>query len=65
MLSGVSSEMNVQADGEIVRSGDSEVAVKFTRIEPDSLFHLQNIILHNSADTDMIEREIRDHPGLI
>ncbi len=65
MLSGVSSEMNVQADGEIVRSCDGEVAVKFTRIEPDSLFHLQNIILHNSTDTDMVEREIRDHPGLI
>ena len=64
MLSGVSSEINVRADGKIVRSRDSEVAVKFTRIEPDSLFHLQNIILHNSADADIIEREIREHPGL-
>lgn len=65
MLSGVSSEMNVRVDGEIVRCGENEVAVKFIRIEPDSLFHLQNIILHNSADTDVIEQEIREHPGLI
>ncbi len=63
-LSGASSEMCVRVHGEIVRCDSGEVAVKFTRIEPDSLFHLQNIVLYNCPDADAVERELQDHPGL-
>ena len=64
-LSGTGSKLEVQVDGEIVRNDPGMIAVKFTRIEPDSLFHLQNIIRYNALDPDEIEKELRYHPGLI
>ena len=63
-LSGTTSDLCVQITGKIFRSESGSVAIKFTEIEPDSLFHLQNIILYNYPDTDKIEQEIRNHPGL-
>ncbi len=54
----------VDVVGEIVRSGDGEVSLKFTTIEPENLFHLQNIIRYNAEDPDVIEEEISAHPGL-
>ena len=57
--------MNVSIRGEIIRCQDGIVAVKFTGIDPDSLFHLQNIIRYNSADPDIIEQEIKERPGII
>ncbi len=50
--------------GEIVRSGNGEVSLKFTTIELDSLFHLQNIIRYNAENPDVIEEEINAHPGI-
>jgi hypothetical protein len=64
-LSGTSSELNVHVEGEIVRCSKRMVAVKFTRIDPDSLIHLQNIIRYNSPDPDTVEKEIHEHPGLV
>ena len=64
MLEGTTEEMHVRVEGEIVRSTDEGVAVRFLRIEPDSLFHLQNILLYNAPDADAIEHEISRHPGL-
>lgn len=64
-LTGVSPEQSVEVNGKIVRYKNGYVAVKFTNIDPDSLFHLQNIILYNSADPDEVEQEILDHPGIL
>ncbi|MCP4687662.1 MAG: PilZ domain-containing protein [Desulfobacterales bacterium] len=64
-LSGASSELEIQVDGEIIRSASGETAVKFTGIDPDSLYHLQNIILYNSEDPGIVERELNDHPGIV
>lgn len=64
-LSGTSSELNVHVEGEIARCSKRMVAVKFTRIDPDSIFHLQNIIRYNYPDSDKVEQEIRDHPGIV
>jgi len=64
-LSGTSSEAKVQVNGEIVRCDPGMVAIKFTRIDPDSLFHLQNIIRYNALDPNEIEKEICCHPGLV
>lgn len=50
--------------GEIIRSGSGETSVKFIRITPDNLVHLQNIIRYNAEDPDAIEEEINAHPGL-
>jgi len=65
IMAGTTSELSIRVKGEIVRSGAGAVAVKFTGIDPDSLFHLQNIIRYNSSDPDAVEREILDHPGLV
>ena len=64
-LPGADSSGVIRVEGEIVRSDSVEVAVKFTSIDPDSLVHLHNIVLHNSQDTDKAEEEIRRHPGLV
>ena len=64
MLEGTSEDMWVIIEGEIVRCVPEGVAIKFTRIEPESLFHLQNIIRYNSPDADTIENEINRHPGI-
>ena len=57
-------EPGVEVVGEIVRIGKGEVSVKFTLIDPESLFHLHNIIRYNAVDSDVIEEEISVHPGL-
>lgn len=50
--------------GQIVRHNDRQVAIQFTRIDPDSLFHLQNLIRYNAPDPDRVDDEIQDHKGL-
>lgn len=54
----------IEVFGEIKRSDPGTVAVQFTRIDPDSLFHLRNIVRHNCPDADAVDREIRSHPGI-
>lgn len=63
-LEGTSDEMAIMIDGEIVRKTPEGLAIKFVRIDPESLFHLQNIIRYNSPDADIIESEIIKHPGI-
>lgn len=64
-LSGTNTRLSIQVEGQILRVSQSEVAVKFTRIGPDSLYHLQNIVLYNSSDPDEVESEIENHPGIV
>ena len=65
ILSGTSSELSVNAGGEVMRCQPSSVAVKFTHIDLDSLYHLQNIIRYNADDVEKIEKEIEARPGLV
>jgi hypothetical protein len=55
----------VEVFGEVVRTGNGEVSLKFTRIDPENLLHLQNIIRYNAEDPDQIEDEFKSHPGLV
>ncbi|MDK9705722.1 MAG: PilZ domain-containing protein [Desulforhopalus sp.] len=55
----------VDVYGEIIRAGQGEISLKFTKIDPENLLHLQNIIRYNAEDPDLIEEEIKSHPGLI
>jgi hypothetical protein len=55
----------VEVFGEVVRTGNGEASIKFTRIDPENLLHLQNIIRYNAEDPDLIEEEIKSHPGLV
>jgi hypothetical protein len=56
--------LHVEVEGEVARHDDGMTALKFTRIDPDSLFHLRNIIRYNAPDTDAVESEFEAHPGL-
>jgi len=64
MLSGANSKLSVHVGGKIIRCEPEGVAMKFTEIDPDSLFHLQNIIRYNHPDTDKVDQEINNFPGL-
>jgi len=57
--------LGVEVFGEIVRCDGESVGVRFTRITPDSLFHLQNLIRFNAPDPDQIDDEISTRPGLV
>jgi hypothetical protein len=57
-------EVTVRVEGRIVRCTDHLAAIHFFRIDPDSLYHLQNIIRYNAADSDSVEQEIAKHPGI-
>lgn len=61
-LTGTNNGMNLSIEGEIMRVDPEGVALRFTHIDPDSLFHLKEIIRYNSSDPDSIEREISDNP---
>lgn len=65
VLSGTISELSIKIDGEINRCVPGAFAVKFTRIDPDSLFHLQNVIRYNAPDPEVMDQEIIEHPGII
>ncbi|MBW2107645.1 MAG: PilZ domain-containing protein [Deltaproteobacteria bacterium] len=64
-LGGAGQDVAVVAEGLVVRIQRDAVAIKFTSVDPDSLFHLRNIIRYNSADPDAVDREIRDHSGIV
>lgn len=54
----------VNVTGEVVRYDKEYAAIKFTRITPGDLYHLQNLIRYNAPDPEQIEDEIRKYPGL-
>jgi len=64
VLEGTVEELAIMIEGEIVRTTPEGLAIKFVRIDPESLYHLQNIVRYNSPDADIIENEINKHPGL-
>ena len=58
-------EIEVHAQGAVVRPGDGGVAIQFTEIVGiDSLEHLRNLILFNTRDPHQVEQEFHDHLGL-
>jgi len=64
-LDQANTELGVEVFGEIARCDGESVSVRFTKITPESLFHLQNIIRFNAPDPDGIDNEIGKHPGLM
>jgi hypothetical protein len=47
LIDGTPEGLRVEADGEIVRNDAETISIKFTRIGPDSRFHLQNIVRYS------------------
>ena len=64
LMGGASSELSIRVDGEIVRSSGKGVAIKFTRIDPDSLLHLQNIVRYNAPYSENTDKEFQFKRGL-
>ncbi len=54
----------VHVSGKVIRHDKEFMALQFTKISPDDLYHLQNLIRYNAPDPDIIEEEISRHPGL-
>jgi len=65
ILKTTGNEPTVSVEGTVVRCEQGKVAIKFTSIAPDSLFHLQKIAHYNAPDPDDVEQEIKDRPGLV
>jgi len=58
------SDVSIKVEGIIIRCENGDVAVKFSAIDPDSLFHLQMLARYNSSDAEKVEEEIKKHPGI-
>ena len=65
IMTGTTSELSIQVKAEIMRCDSRAIAIKFTGINLDSLFHLRNIIRYNSPDPKAVEQEIQAHPGIV
>jgi len=57
--------LGIEVHGKIVRCDGTSMSVQFTRITPESLFHLQNLLRFNAHNPDKIEEEINERPGLV
>ena len=54
-LTGTSSRTCLTMEGKVVRLQEDGAAIRFTATDPDSFFHLQNIIYYNSEDADTLQ----------
>ena len=64
-LGGTANPLSIDIRAQVVRCQDGAAALRFLAIDPEGLFHLKNIVLYNHPDTERIEKEIHDHPGLV
>ena len=63
-LAGGLGNTSINIQGKAVRHDREFVAIQFTKIRPDDLHHLQNLIRYNAPDPDKIEEEIKNIPGI-
>jgi hypothetical protein len=53
-MEGSTSELTINLNGIVVRTGDSEIAVQFESIDLDSFIHLKNIVAYNEGSEEKI-----------
>jgi len=58
-LSGTSVRLSIHAKGRVARSDGTGLGIEFESFDPDSYFHLRNLVMYNSEDPESIEREER------
>ena len=56
-LTGPASLLCIRVEGEVLRSDPDGMAIKFTRIDLDSLIHLNHLIRICSSDPELIDLE--------
>jgi len=54
----------IEAEGTVIRSVPGSLAIEFTDLDPDSYFHLKNLILNNASDPEQAEQEFTSHWGI-
>lgn len=59
-------QVTVQTEGKVIRNDPLGMAIQFTKIlGPESLTHLQNLVLYNSGDqSGQVEEELANHVGI-
>jgi len=60
-LTGHASLLRIQVEGDVVRCEDDGIAVKFTKIDLDSLIHLRHLIKVHAQDPATINNEYEGH----
>lgn len=56
-LKGRASLLRIQVEGEVLRVEDEGIAVKFTKIDLDSLLHLKHVIKVLTQDPKLVDHE--------
>ena len=66
LLEGGGEAVTIQTEGKVVRNEPRGMAIQFTKIlGPESLNHLQNLVLYNSGDQmEQVESELSSHLGI-
>lgn len=57
LLTGTSSKLAIKAQGRVARRGPKGLGIEFESIDPDSYFHLRNLLLYNTEDPALVEQE--------
>ncbi len=57
VLSGESTDLKLRIQGEVVRTDEEGMGIRFNSMDIDALIHLKNILYYNSGDPDRIDRE--------
>ncbi len=65
-LEGGEETVTIQIEGKVIRNAPWGIALQFTKIlGPESLSHLQNLVLYNSGDQiAQVEEELASHLGI-
>ena len=64
-MGGACSELTLRLKGEVLRSNEKGVAIKFINLDPDCLLHLQNIVRHHAPYSQDAAKEFQFKRGLI
>jgi len=57
-LTGVSPQIPINLNGEVIRSSEEGLALKFVKMNTDSFIHLRNIMAHNTGDSSKVMDEL-------
>jgi|PlaIllAssembly_1097288.scaffolds.fasta_scaffold22320_2 hypothetical protein len=57
-LTGVSPQIPVNLQGEVIRCTEEGLAIRFAKMNTDSFIHLRNIMAHNTGDSGKVIDEL-------
>ena len=61
LLTGSSSRLSIQVRGHVARQDAEGLGIEFESIDPDSYFHLRNLLMYNTTTPEIIEEEQHLH----